>query len=389
MAAGPRAYRQFTLQPIGKGSYGAVFSATPIGYSTPTMVIKRFTRKYTQDEVAYLRDVYSEFYASSYLLVEGERELCADLASCALWFDIGTTFAHIGFPYTDAISLRMFVERELDTRGEARKSATVQLTLLFIIDKMMRGLALIHETGVIHSDVKLENLIVERSADSSRVGRVSGVRIIDFGIACSESPAVRQFFADITVPVENEQFLRCFRDEADQIYYHTTELYQDPRSLENGEFKLFSRERDAQLAFLKFDLFAAACVIVYLFDPLQYAYWVAEFARQNAVAKTIRAVPIKIRATSYMPAWKVTDALSDSSNLSRRSSSSSSEGGSNDQTMTEESEEESCDSCGPLIDVLEEMAGPLAYRKEAYVYANTFNNLYALFYKQIATPLKK
>jgi len=365
MDAKPKAFHHFTTRFIGKGSYGAVFTATPLGQRTPTMVIKRFMRQFSQDEESYLRDVYSEFYASSYLLVKGERELCADLAACALWFEIGTTFAHIGFPYTDAIRL-----------GAARKSADVQNTLLFIVNKMMRGLAMIHETGVIHSDVKLENLIVERSASSGLVGRVSGVRIIDFGIACSESPDVRRFFERIVVPGENEKFLRCFRDEAEHIYYHTTTLYQDPLSLENGDFKTFTRSRDAQLAFLKFDLYAAACVVTYLFDPQQYA--------QRMSSEYIDK--IKIRATSYMPAWKITAGSGGSLDTSRDSSSSS--GDSYAENMAED-EEESCDSCAYLVDVLIEMTGPLNQRKSAVVYAGKFDELFALFYNQMRATLKK
>ncbi|KAK9846665.1 hypothetical protein WJX81_008691 [Elliptochloris bilobata] len=80
-------------------------------------------------------------------------------------------------PALPGCSLTSLLERRVAEGG--RQSAFSMLEVLTVVQKVADALAHVHASGVVHNDIKPDNLMVEVDA----TGCVSDVRLIDFGIA--------------------------------------------------------------------------------------------------------------------------------------------------------------------------------------------------------------
>jgi serine/threonine protein kinase len=365
----PIVLSNYTRKEIGKGASSTVYALTPIGELTPTLIVKVLVRDAKTEPQVFIDSVRAEYLVSQYLQDIGERQLCQDRASCALWVRLASDKCLIAFPYTNAITLYTFLESFV-ADPELRASTLGKVTLLYIAKEILAALALMHKIGIVHSDVKLDNIVLERSEGSLYVDNISRVRIIDFGLACSESARVQIYLNNIRSGEADQFLLDCNPTGKNGVSYLTTSLYQDPLSMELGKPKVFQDRALAQKAFVKFDLYAAACLIQYLFDAEQYVERIKYKLYYN----------IDIEQTDFMPAWKV--------RATSRASSQSSEGSEEYELVKEESSTDSEDrAADPLLSILKEMSGPLEQRRTAAEYAVAFEDMYVAFVSQNQSKL--
>lgn len=152
---------RFTLvRPIGEGGMGVVYEATTVG-SSRTVAVKILFSKRAANETAVKR-----FFR--------EAKAVASLSSpqiCKI-FDIGQLES--GEPY---FVMEHLVGETLRTRLDRQRSVSVA-EAVGIVAQILSALSAAHQKGIVHRDVKPENIFLVRGPDGSGM-----VKLIDFGVA--------------------------------------------------------------------------------------------------------------------------------------------------------------------------------------------------------------
>ena len=177
-----------------------------------------------------------------------------------------------GLKFFDTGGMDLFVYREevLEAAlnsGLDESRLFVNKQSLKIATLLCKGLAILHKIGIIHGDIKPENVIVTLD-DSNGVKRLY---FIDFGMACA--PRAREILARMGIEMDK---VTCPgrknpRTGEFQYSYMATPDYVDPASRKpDGRLKYFSEAEHLTL-FEKFDLYSLGRAIAGLWYSFKFA----------------------------------------------------------------------------------------------------------------------
>ena len=146
---------------IGRGGMGSVWSATHVTLGH-RVAVKLVAREFVRSPEALRR-------------FDAEAKAAARLASrhVVQVFDNGTL--DDGTPY---IAMEMLSGENLEQRVERHGSLTLN-DVVEIISQCCKGLARAHAAGIVHRDIKPDNIFLSRAPDEDR----EVVKILDFGVA--------------------------------------------------------------------------------------------------------------------------------------------------------------------------------------------------------------
>lgn len=82
----------------------------------------------------------------------------------------------IEMEYIEGRDMKTFIK---ELKGKRYSKAQINYYLLLIAKDLAKGLKYIHDKGIIHNDIKLENIMIDET---------NTPRIIDFGLACFSQP---------------------------------------------------------------------------------------------------------------------------------------------------------------------------------------------------------
>jgi len=105
-----------------------------------------------------------------------------------------------------------------DLFEQAYRHLFTETEILQVIQQVLQALEYLHKNGMAHRDVKLENIVFCKPCRSDFSLRSTEVKLIDFGLAYSESIEQRNFRA-----IDNPGTIRCRAPEV------ITEFCYDPR----------------------------------------------------------------------------------------------------------------------------------------------------------------
>ncbi len=164
LETGVRVDRYELLQPLGEGGQGAVWKARDLLSPESERAIKLLTLKHARTE-----DVERARREARVLARLNHPSLCR----ChGLFEDLEHEVLGIVMDYVDGFSVHELLG---DTRFSTEHRAC-------LVRHLIAALAHIHEHGLVHRDVKLDNILVTR-AFWERPGTSSNVKLVDFGIA--------------------------------------------------------------------------------------------------------------------------------------------------------------------------------------------------------------
>jgi serine/threonine-protein kinase len=148
---------------IGRGGMGSVWQAMHLGLDTPCAV------KFIEGELANVAEAHARF--------EREAKAAAQLRSpnVVQIFDHGVWQ---GRPY---IAMELLEGEDLGKRLANRGGRLTPPEVNFVIQQVCRALSRAHQAGVVHRDLKPDNIFIVKDDDRDIV------KILDFGVAKSAS----------------------------------------------------------------------------------------------------------------------------------------------------------------------------------------------------------
>jgi serine/threonine-protein kinase len=151
---------------IGRGGMGSVWEAKHLGLDVPCAV------KFIEGELANVAEAHSRF--------EREAKAAAQLRSpnVVQIFDHGVWQ---GRPY---IAMELLEGEDLGKRLARRGGKLSPREVNFVVEEVCRALTRAHQAGVVHRDLKPDNIFIVKDDDRDIV------KILDFGVAKSASQAL-------------------------------------------------------------------------------------------------------------------------------------------------------------------------------------------------------
>jgi len=151
---------------IGRGGMGSVWQAMHLGLDTPCAV------KFIEGELANVAEAHSRF--------EREAKAAAQLRSpnVVQIFDHGVWQ---GRPY---IAMELLEGEDLGKRLTRQGGRLSPPEVNFVVQQVCRALTRAHQAGVVHRDLKPDNIFIVKDDDRDIV------KILDFGVAKSASQAL-------------------------------------------------------------------------------------------------------------------------------------------------------------------------------------------------------
>jgi len=143
-------------QKIGQGAFGRVYLGHLIGKETEKLAIK----EYRKVDERHLQQMWTEYLILKKFSKNGCQKgiLCCD----ELFIDTETNFVYLIMKYIDGVTLK--------------KAKIVNPEILYSITKqLIQSLAIVHKNGIIHGDIKPDNIMVESNNEPT---------LIDFGLSC-------------------------------------------------------------------------------------------------------------------------------------------------------------------------------------------------------------
>ncbi len=144
---------------IGQGGMGSVWEATQIGLERPCAL------KFIEGEMAKLSEAHARF--------EREAKAAAHLNSP----HIVQIFDHGVWQGTPYIAMELLVGEDLGKRLQAKGGKLEPSNVSRVIQQVSRALSKAHQAGVVHRDLKPDNIFLVRD-DEQEI-----VKILDFGVA--------------------------------------------------------------------------------------------------------------------------------------------------------------------------------------------------------------
>ena len=209
-----------TIELLGKGTYGEVWTVSTNDDQTPTHIMKIFFG----DQSLVTENTQREYEISQILKMfssgQTDKPVCTTYAVCAnviFFARLDNEFrGFLVFPEDNTRDLLKYVRNELYKNASPQTMKSVQLELLEISRQMCLAVQALHSLGVIHADVKPSNMLYNPQAKT--------IRLIDFGISCTT------LVESGLQPLLNfSQRTWCGEGQYDAIYT-TTDWYRDPRS---------------------------------------------------------------------------------------------------------------------------------------------------------------
>jgi serine/threonine protein kinase len=151
---------------IGRGGMGSVWQAQHLGLDIPCAV------KFIEGELANVAEAHARF--------EREAKAAAQLRSpnVVQIFDHGVWQGH---PY---IAMELLEGEDLGKRLAKSGGRLAPADVNFVVQNVCRALSRAHQAGVVHRDLKPDNVFVVKDDDRDIV------KILDFGVAKSASQAL-------------------------------------------------------------------------------------------------------------------------------------------------------------------------------------------------------
>lgn len=151
---------------VGRGGMGSVWQAMHLGLDTPCAV------KFIEGELANVAEAHARF--------EREAKAAAQLRSpnVVQIFDHGVWQGH---PY---IAMELLEGEDLGKRLAKSGGRIPAADVNFVVQQVCRALSRAHQAGVVHRDLKPDNVFVVKDDDRDIV------KILDFGVAKSASQAI-------------------------------------------------------------------------------------------------------------------------------------------------------------------------------------------------------
>lgn len=151
---------------VGRGGMGSVWQAMHLGLDTPCAV------KFIEGELANVAEAHARF--------EREAKAAAQLRSpnVVQIFDHGVWQGH---PY---IAMELLEGEDLGKRLAKSGGRLPAADVNFVVQQVCRALSRAHQSGVVHRDLKPDNIFVVKDDDRDIV------KILDFGVAKSASQAI-------------------------------------------------------------------------------------------------------------------------------------------------------------------------------------------------------
>ena len=167
------------IRELGRGSYGIVYLGYQISDLENRLAIKenRKIRGYIDNSdfdraLATIEMILTEFKIIKRLSEGGCRPgiLCYD----NFFMDIDTDYIYLVTKYIEGLTLTKFVPLLIQHYPKDR----VHTIMMSILLEILTNLSYVHESGIIHSDIKPDNIMVRIEN-----GKYQAV-IIDFGLSC-------------------------------------------------------------------------------------------------------------------------------------------------------------------------------------------------------------
>lgn len=237
-------------QVIAVGDKSQVYIVTLAG--TPgTLILKRLVQTENISWGQTMQETENEFRMSRALQQRTGDLACRTNAVCSISVFFAETNGffdgYIVFPYNDTITIDRYAKLELWPLTISLVSAgrlfEAKIPYINLATQLLEALSFMHAVNLVHSDIKPENVVVERGTGV--------VRLIDFGLSCT---GIDPLFEG---PRLVDPGLTC------RGFYNTTEFFSDPHSRQFGPIN----DPDmASKVFMRYDIYQVGLVIIFMAD---------------------------------------------------------------------------------------------------------------------------
>lgn len=157
------------ISSLGSGAQGAVYKALRTTYgkvvALKVLNVSQGTATYTQalNEVTMLEQI--------------SQPQCNPFLACYYSHEYVNDKLYIESEFIDGVTLNIYCDN-IRRNGEYDK---LYKHLLLITKDIMTGIKLVHSKGIIHNDIKPENILIDKQLTP---------KLVDFGLACKTIPCI-------------------------------------------------------------------------------------------------------------------------------------------------------------------------------------------------------
>ena len=155
-----------TIKILGTGSFGIVY-----------LLVRDGRHKYVVKEMALPSDYHKQLVMREIQILDRLHKNCNPYLLCLESWKIKSEDTPSG-KKKFVLTVFDYIENSEELYAYSKKSPIQSSDLKKIIKNLALGLNLIHSMGVVHRDIKAENILIEKDNLNTRY--------IDFGLACEE-----------------------------------------------------------------------------------------------------------------------------------------------------------------------------------------------------------
>ena len=155
-----------TIKILGTGSFGIVY-----------LLVRDGRHKYVVKEMALPSDYHKQLVMREIQILDRLHKNCNPYLLCLESWKIKSEDTPTG-KKKFVLTVFDYIENSEELYAYSKKSPIQSSDLKKIIKNLALGLNLIHSMGVVHRDIKAENILIEKDNLNTRY--------IDFGLACEE-----------------------------------------------------------------------------------------------------------------------------------------------------------------------------------------------------------
>jgi len=171
---GPRIFGDyFAVKLLGKGAFGRVYSSSKRDdekkYAVKKiMLVRDDSLKLVQNEISILQILAP--YCTSFVVCFFESLINTERNTAFLVFE-----ELAGFEPLASVIKDMVIDKEYNAPGNPNPGISILLVRIF--SNLCKGITLLHHFGIVHRDIKPDNILVNRVTGKTK--------FIDFGLACN------------------------------------------------------------------------------------------------------------------------------------------------------------------------------------------------------------